>query len=109
ETMLVVLEKAGYATGINPLEVAKIAERYVSPKPTRQGGRRAGADLRIRALSQRLYQAGAGRRRRVRRSLPGFDSGGQPVRQGEPVGGIDHRSGGTAPPGRSRQDSLSEV
>ena len=38
ETMLVVLEKAGYATGINPLEVAKIAERYVSPKPTRLKG-----------------------------------------------------------------------
>ena len=36
--MLVVLEKAGYATGINPLEVAKIAERYVSPKPTRLKG-----------------------------------------------------------------------
>jgi 4-hydroxy 2-oxovalerate aldolase len=38
ETMLVVLEKAGYPTGINPLQVAKIAERYVSPKPTRLKG-----------------------------------------------------------------------
>src|SRR5439155_24203675 len=33
ETMLVVLEKAGYPTGISPLDVAKIAERYVGPKP----------------------------------------------------------------------------
>src|SRR5947207_14965758 len=38
ETMLVILEKAGYGTGINPLQVAKIAERYVSPKPTRLKG-----------------------------------------------------------------------
>jgi 4-hydroxy 2-oxovalerate aldolase len=38
ETMLVVLEKAGYSTGINPLDVAKIAEQYVSPKPTRLKG-----------------------------------------------------------------------
>jgi hypothetical protein len=38
ETMLVVLEKAGYPTGINPLEVSRIAERYVSPKPTRLKG-----------------------------------------------------------------------
>jgi len=38
ETMLVVLEKAGYPTGINPLDVARIAERYVSPKPTRLKG-----------------------------------------------------------------------
>jgi 4-hydroxy 2-oxovalerate aldolase len=38
ETMLVVLEKAGYPTGINPLEVSRIAERYISPKPTRLKG-----------------------------------------------------------------------
>jgi 4-hydroxy 2-oxovalerate aldolase len=38
ETMLVVLEKAGFATGINPLQVAKIAERYVSPKQVRLKG-----------------------------------------------------------------------
>jgi len=38
ETMLVVLERAGYPTGVNPLEVAKIAERYVSAKPTRLKG-----------------------------------------------------------------------
>jgi 4-hydroxy-2-oxovalerate aldolase len=38
ETMLVVLEKAGYPLGINPLDVAKIAERYVSPKPARLKG-----------------------------------------------------------------------
>ena len=102
ETMLVVLEKAGYATGINPLEVAKIAERYVSPKPTRLKGRgRARADLRIRALPQRLHEACAGRRCRVRGAVPGSDSGGQPVRQGESVGGVDRRkrrrsSAGTA-------------
>jgi hypothetical protein len=38
ETMLVVLEKAGYPTGINPLDVARIAERYVSLKPARLKG-----------------------------------------------------------------------
>ncbi len=38
ETMLVILEKAGYPTGISPLDVAKIAERFVSPKPTRLKG-----------------------------------------------------------------------
>jgi 4-hydroxy 2-oxovalerate aldolase len=38
ETMLVVLDRAGFATGINPLEVAKIAERYVSAKPARLKG-----------------------------------------------------------------------
>jgi len=38
ETMLVVLEKAGFPTGINPLDVSKIAERYVSPKPARLKG-----------------------------------------------------------------------
>jgi len=38
ETMLVVLDRAGFPTGINPLDVAKIAERYVSPKPTRLKG-----------------------------------------------------------------------
>ena len=38
ETMLVVLDKAGYPTGINPLDVAKIAERYVGPKPARLKG-----------------------------------------------------------------------
>jgi 4-hydroxy-2-oxovalerate aldolase len=38
ETMLVVLEKAGYPTGINPLDVARIAERFVSAKPTRLKG-----------------------------------------------------------------------
>jgi len=38
ETMLVVLEKAGYPTGINPLQVAKIAEQFVSAKPTRLKG-----------------------------------------------------------------------
>ncbi len=38
ETMLVILEKAGYPTGISPLEVAKIAERFVSAKPTRLKG-----------------------------------------------------------------------
>jgi hypothetical protein len=38
ETMIVVLEKAGYPTGLNPLDVAKIAERYVSPKPARLKG-----------------------------------------------------------------------
>ncbi len=38
ETMLVVLEKAGYPTGINPLDVARIAERHVSPKPARLKG-----------------------------------------------------------------------
>jgi 4-hydroxy 2-oxovalerate aldolase len=38
ETMLVILEKAGYPTGINPLEVSRIAERFVSPKPVRLKG-----------------------------------------------------------------------
>ena len=38
ETMLVVLDKAGYPTGINPLDVAKIADEFVSPKPTRLKG-----------------------------------------------------------------------
>jgi 4-hydroxy 2-oxovalerate aldolase len=38
ETMLVVLEKAGFPTGINPLEVARIAEKFVSPKPIRLKG-----------------------------------------------------------------------
>jgi 4-hydroxy-2-oxovalerate aldolase len=38
ETMIVVLEKAGHSTGINPLDVAKIAERYVGPKPARLKG-----------------------------------------------------------------------
>jgi 4-hydroxy 2-oxovalerate aldolase len=38
ETMLVVLEKAGYGTGISPLEVARIAERFVSAKPARLKG-----------------------------------------------------------------------
>ncbi len=38
ETMLVVLDKAGFGTGIDPLQVAKIAERYVSPKQVRLKG-----------------------------------------------------------------------
>ncbi len=38
ETMLVVLEKAGYPTGINPLEVARLAERFVASKVTRLKG-----------------------------------------------------------------------
>ena len=38
ETMLVVFEKAGYPTGINPLQVAKLAEQFVSAKPTRLKG-----------------------------------------------------------------------
>jgi len=38
ETMLVVLEKAGYGTGISPLQAAKIAERFVSAKPARLKG-----------------------------------------------------------------------
>ncbi len=38
ETMLVILEKAGYGTGINPLQVAKIAERFVGAKPARLKG-----------------------------------------------------------------------
>jgi 4-hydroxy-2-oxovalerate aldolase len=38
ETMLVVLDRAGYSTGINPLDVAKIAERFVGPKPARLKG-----------------------------------------------------------------------
>jgi 4-hydroxy 2-oxovalerate aldolase len=38
ETMLVVLEKAGYPTGISPLQVAKVAERFVAPKATRLKG-----------------------------------------------------------------------
>jgi 4-hydroxy 2-oxovalerate aldolase len=38
ETMLVILDKAGYGTGISPLQVAKIAERFVSPKPARLKG-----------------------------------------------------------------------
>ena len=38
ETMLVVLEKAGYPTGINPLQVARIAEQFISAKPTRLKG-----------------------------------------------------------------------
>ena len=38
ETMLVILERAGFGTGINPMQVAKIAEQYVSPKPTRLKG-----------------------------------------------------------------------
>jgi 4-hydroxy-2-oxovalerate aldolase len=38
ETMLVILEKAGYGTGISPLQVAQIAERFVGPKPTRLKG-----------------------------------------------------------------------
>lgn len=38
ETMLVILDKAGYPTGISPLEVARIAERFVSAKPARLKG-----------------------------------------------------------------------
>jgi 4-hydroxy 2-oxovalerate aldolase len=38
ETMLVVLEKAGYPTGIDPLEVSRIAEKFVGPKPVRLKG-----------------------------------------------------------------------
>ena len=38
ETMLVVLERAGYPTGIDPLEVAKIAEQFVGAKPVRLKG-----------------------------------------------------------------------
>jgi len=38
ETMLVILEKAGYGTGINPLHVAQIADRFVSAKPARLKG-----------------------------------------------------------------------
>jgi 4-hydroxy 2-oxovalerate aldolase len=38
ETMLVILEKAGHGTGINPLQVAKIAERFVGAKPARLKG-----------------------------------------------------------------------
>jgi len=38
ETMLVVLEKAGYSTGINPLLVSRIAERFVHPKQARLKG-----------------------------------------------------------------------
>jgi 4-hydroxy 2-oxovalerate aldolase len=38
ETMLVILEKAGFPTGINPLTVTRIAERYVMAKSTRLKG-----------------------------------------------------------------------
>jgi 4-hydroxy-2-oxovalerate aldolase len=38
ETMIVILEKAGYPTGINPLQVSKIAERHVEAKSTRLKG-----------------------------------------------------------------------
>jgi 4-hydroxy 2-oxovalerate aldolase len=38
ETMLVVLDKAGYPTGINPLLVSRIAERFVHPKQARLKG-----------------------------------------------------------------------
>jgi len=38
ETMLVILEKAGFPTGIDPLAVAKIAERYVMAKSARLKG-----------------------------------------------------------------------
>jgi 4-hydroxy 2-oxovalerate aldolase len=38
ETMLVILEKAGYGTGISPLQVAKIAERFVDAKVARLKG-----------------------------------------------------------------------
>jgi 4-hydroxy 2-oxovalerate aldolase len=38
ETMLVILEKAGYPTGISPLEVARIAEQFISAKPARLKG-----------------------------------------------------------------------
>jgi 4-hydroxy-2-oxovalerate aldolase len=38
ETMLVVLEKAGFPTGIDPLEAARIAERHVRGKAARLKG-----------------------------------------------------------------------
>jgi 4-hydroxy 2-oxovalerate aldolase len=38
ETMLVILEKAGYRSGISPLAASKIAERFVSAKPARLKG-----------------------------------------------------------------------
>jgi 4-hydroxy-2-oxovalerate aldolase len=38
ETMIVVLDKAGFATGVNPVQVARIAERYVSRKAARLKG-----------------------------------------------------------------------
>jgi len=38
ETMIVVLDKAGFPTGINPLAVTKIAERHVSGKAARLKG-----------------------------------------------------------------------
>jgi 4-hydroxy 2-oxovalerate aldolase len=38
ETMLVILEKAGYPTGISPLEVARIADQFISAKPARLKG-----------------------------------------------------------------------
>jgi 4-hydroxy-2-oxovalerate aldolase len=38
ETMLVILEKAGLSTGIDPLEVARVAQRYVSGKAARLKG-----------------------------------------------------------------------
>jgi 4-hydroxy 2-oxovalerate aldolase len=38
ETMIVVLDRAGFPTGLNPLQVAKIAERYVSRKAARLKG-----------------------------------------------------------------------
>ena len=38
ETMLVVLERAGYPTGIDPIAVARIAERYIQPKQARLKG-----------------------------------------------------------------------
>ena len=110
ETMLVVLEKAGYPTGINPLEVSEDRRAIRQPEThTSERGRRARADLRIRALPQRLHEAREGRRCRVRRALPGSDARGQPVRQGESVAGADRGSGVAAAPGRPGRDSLSEV
>lgn len=38
ETMLVILERAGFPTGIDPLRVAQIADRYVQPKQARLKG-----------------------------------------------------------------------
>src|SRR5262249_47973421 len=70
---------------------------------------RARADLRLRALPQRLHQAGTGCRRGLRRALSGSDSRGQPVREGKPVAGARRRSRGAAQTERTHRDPFSKV
>ena len=88
--MLVVFEKAGYPTGINPCRLRRLAEQFVSAKPTRlKGANELELILRLRPLPQRFHQTRPGRGRRLRHSVSGADSRGQPVCEGAPVAGLD--------------------